>query len=92
MTCTIPYGFPICSYRCNANVALQTQHLVQSQLSQKLTALQTEKNMQLAECQQLRKELQHQLQYIQQTLIQLDDKEAHLELLFQAVAQKIENH
>ena len=42
-------------------------------------------DMQLAECQHLREDLQHQLQYIQQTLAQLDDKEAHLRAQFQAL-------
>ena len=66
---------------------LQVQHHYQH----RLTALQTEKDLQLAECRQLREDLQHQLQYIQQTLTQLDEKEAHLKLQFQAVAQGFEN-
>ena len=64
---------------------------VQPQSQHKLNALQTEKNMQLAECQQLREDLHHQLQYIQQTLTQLDDKEAHLKSLFQVVVQNFES-
>lgn len=67
-------------------LVLQVQHHHQ----QKFAALQTEKDLQLAECQQLREDLQHQLQYIQQTLTQLDDKEAHLKLQFQAVVQDFE--
>ena len=75
---------------CSANIALLVLQ-VQHQSQQKLTALQTEKDLQLAECQHLREDLQQQLQYIQQTLTQLDDKEAHLKVQFQAVVQNLEN-
>ena len=46
-----------------------------------------EMHVQMAECQQLREELQQQLQHIQQVLIQLDEKEAHLLLQCQNVVQ-----
>lgn len=66
-----------------------TQLVLQVQ-QQRLVALQTEKDIQLAECQQLREDLQKQLQYIYQTLTQLDDKEAHLEAQFQAIIHSVE--
>lgn len=58
---------------------------VQQPYLQMLAASQRQMDMQLAECQHLREDLQHQLQYIQQTLAQLDDKEAHLRAQFQAL-------
>lgn len=64
---------------------MQMQQTAQSQ--QRLQAIHQEKAMQLAECHQLREELQQQLLYIQQVLTQLDDKETHLKAQFESVAQ-----
>ncbi|KAL3158232.1 hypothetical protein ABBQ38_010484 [Trebouxia sp. C0009 RCD-2024] len=58
---------------------------VEQQYRQTLAASRREMDMQLAECQHLREDLRQHLQYIQQTLTQLDDKEAHLKTQFQAL-------
>lgn len=62
---------------------------VQQQYLPTLAASQREMDMQLAECQHLREDLQHQLHYIQQTMTQLDEKEAHLKAQFQALLKSI---
>ncbi len=58
----------------------------------KLAALREEKEAQVQHCQELKRDLQQQLLYIQQVITQLNDKEACLEGKFQDVVQELTAH
>ena len=55
----------------------------------KLAALHEEKEAQVQHCQDLKRDLQQQLLYIQQVITQLNDKEACLEGKFKDVVQEL---
>ncbi len=62
----------------------------EQQHREKLAALHEEKDVQMQQCQDLRRDLQEQLQYIQQVVIQLNNKEACLEAKFVQLVQDLE--
>jgi len=58
----------------------------------KLAALHEEKEAQVQHCQELKRDLQQQLLYIQQVITKLSDKEACLEGKYQDVVQELTAH
>ena len=61
------------------DIAELCQLAVHVQSAAQIAALHQEKQTQLQQCGDLRQELQQQLQHIQHMLLQLGNKEAHLE-------------
>lgn len=72
-----------------ANVQ-RIQLQVEQHRKDELAALLSEKEAQKQQCQELRRELQQQLQYIQQVVMQLNDKEACLEATYVKAVQGVE--
>ena len=72
-----------------ANVQ-RIQLQVEQHCKDELVALHSEKEAQKLQCQELRRELQQQLQYIQQVVMQLNDKEACLEATYVKAVQDVE--
>lgn len=65
---------------------------MEQQHKRKLAALHEEKEAQVQHCQGLKRDLQQQLLYIQQAIMQLNDKEACLEGKYQDVVQELTAH
>ncbi len=62
---------------------------MEQQHKRKLAALHEEKEAQVQHCQDLKRDLQQQLLYIQQVITQLNDQEACLEGKYQDVVQEL---